>query len=213
MDAPGPTEPPATPTALPQVLQRSRELGFLGPGPVDDHIVHAERLVAVIEDLQVPEAVTAIDLGSGGGVPGLIAATATPTWSWVLLDAMERRTAFLSWAVEALGLTQTRVLRERAELTGRSPLRGRADVVVARSFGPPAVTAECAAPLLRSGGHLLVSEPPEATSGRWSDGGLDRLGLDPDPVQRGSWIVFRQVVPAPEAFPRKVGQPAKRPLW
>ncbi|WP_195210417.1 16S rRNA (guanine(527)-N(7))-methyltransferase RsmG [Actinomarinicola tropica] len=198
---------------LTNVLERSRTLGFLGPGPVTDHIEHAQRLVAVLDALPLPTAGTGVDLGSGGGVPGLVVARALPTWRWILLDAMERRTAFLDQAVHDLGLRHVEVRRERAELSGRSELRHGVDLVVARSFGPPAVTAECAAPLLRVGGILVVSEPPTSDGARWSADGLRSLGLDPEPLARGTWIAFRQDEKAPESAPRAVGRPGKRPLW
>ena len=57
-------------------------------------------------------------------------------------------------------------------------MRESFDVVVARSFGRPAMTAECAAPFLLRGGHLVVSEPPGAVEGRWSAEGLAGLGLE-----------------------------------
>src|SRR4051794_36896370 len=82
------------------VLEESRRLGFLGPGPVDVHIAHALAFTA-----GRPEATRAVDLGSGGGVPGLVLAQlAWPQCRWVLVDSMVRRCAFLREAVEDLGL-------------------------------------------------------------------------------------------------------------
>lgn len=213
MHSPAADDTPAPAPELTRVLERSRELGFLGPGPVEDHIAHAQRLQRVLHDLGLPERTTAVDLGSGGGLPGLVLAASTRGWSWILLDAMERRTAFLAQVVRELGFDHVEVRRERAEATGRSDLRGGADLVVARSFGAPAVTAECGAPLLRAGGVLVVSEPPEPADDRWPPEGLAQLGLDAIPGVVGSWVALRQVRPCPDRFPRKVGQPAKRPLW
>lgn len=200
-------------TALIQVLERAQELGFLGPGPVDDHLVHARRFVAAIE----PEPREVLDLGSGGGVPGLILAGNWAASRVVLLDAAERRTAFLAEAVEALGLGErVEVWRGRAELLAHEPeCRGRFDLVVARSFGPPPVVAECGAGFLEVGGRLAVSEPPDVrgTPRRaWLPDGLARLGLDP-PVNVGGVAVMVQARPCPAQFPRRVGVPAKRPLF
>jgi 16S rRNA (guanine527-N7)-methyltransferase len=155
-----------------------------------------------------------VDLGSGGGVPGLVLAVARPDLEILLVDSMERRCAFLSEAVGALGLPRTQVVHSRAEDLGRSDLRETVDAVVARSFGPPAVTAECAAPLLRVGGRLVVSEPPDAGP-RWPEDGLALLGLRlgarsaAPPVMQ----VVEQVHPCPDDYPRRVGLPAKRPLF
>ena len=154
-----------------------------------------------------------IDLGSGGGVPGLVVAEARPDLRLVLLDAMEKRTALLEDAVVAMGVSdRVRVVTGRAEVLGRDDgLRGDAAAVTARSFGPPAATAECAAPLLAVGGLLVVSEPPDAAD-RWPTDPLAALGLDPSDVEIPGMKVLHQTSPCPERYPRRNGLPAKRPL-
>ncbi|MGH9185692.1 MAG: RsmG family class I SAM-dependent methyltransferase [Acidimicrobiales bacterium] len=160
----------------------------------------------------------ALDLGSGGGVPGLVLARSWPASCWVLLDAGERRAAFLRSAISELDLRdRVAVLEERAETAGRDPaLRASFDLVVARSFGLPAVTAECAAGFLAVGGHLVVSEPPANAEGRWDVAGLARLGLEPVAPSAAADFrvqVFEQTQACPDRYPRRSGVPAKRPLW
>ena len=193
-------------------LERSQRSGFLGPGPVTEHVTHARGFAAGLDE---PPA-RFLDLGSGGGVPGLVLALAWPSASAVLLDAGERRADFLREAVGRLGLGErVEVVRGRAEELGRAPeLRGAFDLVVARAFGPPAATAECGAPFLRVGGKLVVSEPPEPGD-RWPADGLAQLGL-----ARGlSWRAphayqsLVQIEACPDRYPRRVGRPAKRPLF
>jgi 16S rRNA (guanine527-N7)-methyltransferase len=208
-------------TRLLDVLERSRSLGFLGPGSVRVHVDHADGFAAGIE--QAPT--DFLDLGSGGGVPGLVLARRWPESRAVLLDARERRCAFLRGAAQGLNLGErVAVVWARAEEAGhRDDLRGGFDLVVARGFGPPAVTAECGAPFLRLGGTLAVSEPPEDedavarsdVSSRWAPAGLARLGLA---VGR-SWTdgyryqALDQVELCPQRYSRKPGIPAKRPLF
>ncbi|MGH9245838.1 MAG: 16S rRNA (guanine(527)-N(7))-methyltransferase RsmG [Acidimicrobiales bacterium] len=194
-------------------LRRARDLGFLGPGDVRSHLAHAAVFVRVCE----PPA-QALDLGSGGGIPGLALALAWPESTWVLLDANERRTAFLVTAVADLGLAdRVGVRRARAEVAGRDPDgRGAFDVVVARGFGPPPVTAECGSPFLRVGGRLVVSEPPTEDPTRWDPAGLAELGLRIGPradEPQARVQVLEQGSPCPVRFPRRTGIPAKRPLW
>ncbi len=196
------------------VLEEARDLGFLGPGPVGEHVVHARGFAEAVD--ASPERV--LDLGSGGGLPGLVLAMAWPESRLVLLDSNERRTDFLRWAVDSLGVAErVAVRRDRAEHLGRQPeWRRSMDLVVARSFGPPAVTAECAAPLLAVGGRLVVSEPPDARPHRWPAAGLDPLGLAPEAsVQRlgHRYQVLTQERPCSDRFPRRPGLPAKRPLF
>lgn len=197
-------------TSVVGVLEEARGLGFLGPGPVEPHIAHALGFAAAFS---VPPG-RFVDLGSGGGVPGLVLAELWPDSRAVLLDSMERRTGFLAAAIDALGWGERiEVVRDRAEVYGREH-RSEFDAVVARGFAPPPVTAECAAPLLRVGGLLVVSEPPEEAA-RWPAESVAELGLEGlGSVQtEARYQVLRQITLCPEKYPRRVGVPGKRPLW
>jgi 16S rRNA (guanine527-N7)-methyltransferase len=205
---------PADHPGLLDVLEQARALGFLGPGPVEAHIEHA---LAFATAVPAPPA-RALDLGSGGGVPGLALALHWPASRWTLLDAGTRRAAFLHTAAAALGVSdRVEVLAARAESAGRDPeLRGAFDLVVSRSFGSPAVTGECAAPFLRVGGSLVVSEPPEPSADRWPAATvLAELGLDVRVTVAGPprLQVLSQRELCSDRYPRRVGVPAKRPLW
>jgi 16S rRNA (guanine527-N7)-methyltransferase len=204
---------------LAAILERSRSLGFLGPGDPDAHREHATAFVAAWEARSAAPPRTLCDLGAGGGVPGLVLALHWPATEVVLLEAAERRCDFLEDAVLELGLTATvSIARGRAEsLARRGDLEGCFAVVTARSFGAPAVVAECAARLLGAGGLLIVAEPPDAslTAQRWPEEGLARLGLGPavpDASVR-SLVVIERRRPCPERFPRRDGVPSKRPLF
>jgi 16S rRNA (guanine527-N7)-methyltransferase len=235
---PGPAAPlprPADPlgrTPLRQILEEARAAGFLGPGPVAAQLRHAVGFVAVCRRLwpDGPTPPLLLDLGSGGGLPGLVVAAHWPEATLVLLDAQGRRTTFLSDAVRRLGFgARVSVRQDRAEVAGRDPdLRGHFDGVLARSFGRPAVVAECAAPLLRPGGWLVVSEPPgDSPAGRpgpaadptdptrWPAEALRQLGLVPDRLlhEEFGYQLLRQVDRCPDRFPRRDGVPAKRPLF
>lgn len=193
------------------VLDESRRLGFLGDGDLVFHVEHARGYGALLP----ADTRSVLDLGSGGGLPGLVVASDRPDLSVTLLDANERRCAFLETAIDRLALAAD-VRCGRAELLGRDPsLRGSFDVVVARSFGAPPVLAECAAPFLREGGHLIVSEPPEAQD-RWSHEGLALVGLEDLGTHRHAGLGYRLFVQrsvCPDRYPRRVGIPAKRPLF
>ena len=192
-------------------LEQARRLGFLGPGPVEPHIDHAGAFAMAIEGVRG----TVVDLGSGGGVPGLILALARPDLRVVLLDARATRCQFLGDAIEALEL-RAEVVEGRAEVLGRSALRGSAGAVVARSFGIPSATAECASPLLEVGGLLVVSEPPPPPQpDRWPAAGLALLGLEATVrIGDGTTVqVLEQRTPCPDHYPRRDGVPTKQPLF
>lgn len=218
---------PKNDEVLIEVLRSAQDLGFIGPGPLEDHVRHGRAFADAVSEgwrttrrsPRSPLPRRAADLGSGGGVPSLVIAVEWPDVRLRLIEAQGRRAAFLRQAVDHLELgDRVAVLEARAELVGRDPLhRGAYEVVTARAFGRPAVTAECAAPLLETGGMLAVSEPPGENLGadRWPESALARLGMG-EPKSLGADLHFsliRQVEPCPERYPRRDGIPAKRPLF
>jgi 16S rRNA (guanine527-N7)-methyltransferase len=187
--------------------------------PIDEQIDHALGFVWAVEEVSEGLADCALDLGSGGGVPGLVMASCWPTVSITLLDANERRTAFLTGEVSTwAGGTRVTVVRGRAEeVGGQAEFRQTFGLVTARSFGGPAVTAECGAPLLRTGGILVVSEPPDEDGSRWDPAGLEMVGLRALARLRFDgrfgYQVLVKTADTPDRYPRRVGIPAKRPLF
>jgi len=206
--------------ALDAVFQRSFDLGFLGSMPIADQIEHALGFVAVLESEVGGPPPSVIDLGTGGGVPGLVLASCWPDTQVVLMDANERRTTFLQevlvgWA----GSGRAEVVRGRAEELGRvETLREQFAAVTSRSFGNPAATAECGSSFLELGGSMVVSEPPDTDpADRWPESGLLELGLAPvatvRPVERFGYQVLKKVGLLDDRFPRRVGIPVKRPVF
>ncbi len=180
-------------------LAEARRRGFLGPAPVEAHVAHALAFLPL-----VGEPALGVDLGSGGGVPGLVLAVALPASRWVLVEAQARRADFLQQALRPLGLADRVTVRcERAEVAARRPELWRsADVVTARGFGPPAAVAEVAVGFLRLGGRLVVSDVVEGTEDRWPAAGLAALGLERVGSPAG-FTVCTVVRAAPDRFPRR----------
>lgn len=94
------------------------------------------------------------DVGSGGGLPGIVLAIACPDIEWVLIEPMERRCVWLSAQVAALGLENVVVERARAEEAGR--YEGMLDAVTARAVSALRTLIPWTAPLARDGGELIL---------------------------------------------------------
>jgi 16S rRNA (guanine527-N7)-methyltransferase len=202
------------------VLQRSSELGFLGGMAFSQQIDHALGFVWAVEGAMDRSPTAVVDLGTGGGIPGLVLASCWPSASCLLLDSNARRVEFLGAEIEVLGFSdRVRALRVRAEEAGRDEgFREQFDVVTARSFGAPGVTAECASPFLALDGIMIVSEPPEpAESPRWPADGLHQLGLTAAGsvrfLDRYGYQVMVKSELCSDRYPRRVGIPTKRPLF
>lgn len=213
------------PSGLTQVLKESKRLGFLGPGPVVEHIEHASHFVAPLDQLaglrrgEAP--LRFVDLGAGGGLPSLPLLVARSAWRAVLLDASQKRCSFLVWAIVELGLSdRAEVWCGRAEeIAHEERARFQFDAVVARGFGPPATTVECGAPFLATGGRLVISEPPQGR--QWSRAGLARVGMTEVTAESigstgGEWpgvVVLRRDGEVPSSLPRRSKVQQQRPLF
>lgn len=156
-------------SALAELAQR----GAIGERSLPASVSHAERFAQAVPRT----AVALADLGSGGGLPGLVVAVRCPWLRVWLVERRARRADLLQRAVLSLDLG-SRVEVFAADVRQMAAQHGGAfDVVTARSFGPPALTAKWGSALLASGGLLLVSEPPDDDRGRWPTALLTPLGL------------------------------------
>ena len=197
---------------LHQVLEESHHRGFLGPGPILPHLRSAAQFAHALPRAVAQGCIkgefSLLDMGSGGGLPGLPLLRWFPSMRGTLVDARSKRTGFLEEAVQTLEIDdRTEVVTGRIEEMGNE--LGLHHVVTARSFGPPSATVELASHLLNPGGCLLVSEPP---SGRlWAADGLNGIGLvqlsamgdsiarfervgAPGPVRRWKHVVDRPAI-------------------
>ena len=177
-------------------------------------------LVPVIRREQ-PSPARLVDIGAGGGFPGVVLKIAMPDTAVVLVEATGKKAAFLSWVVDDLGLEGVEVVAARAEVAARSSgLRGAFDVVTARALGPLPVVLELTLPFCRMGG--LVVAPRGADADAEAARGAARLlggrvrdvetpnALD----ERNSTriVVVDKVAPTPDKYPRRAGMPRKNPL-
>jgi 16S rRNA (guanine527-N7)-methyltransferase len=161
------------------------------------------------------DADTLVDVGSGGGMPGIPLKIARPGLAVTLVEADRRKAAFLVHAAASLGL-DVRVVAERAEVAGHGPLREAFDAVTCRALAPMPVAAELCLPFARIGGRLLAMK----TAGDETAGAFELLGGGPPRVvpaptaahTRGVLVLVPKVSPTPPQYPRRPGLPARRPL-
>ena len=190
-----------------ELLREGIQAGQFG-GDTKPHGDHAMGFVAFLADPDSEFTGHVIDIGSGAGLPALVLADAFPQARWTLIERRDGRTDLLRRAVHRLGLAErVEVVTEDVAVSARSELRGSADWVTARSFGPPGDTAECSTCFLRPGGQLLVSEPFDGVvEQRWPSEGLELvdLSLEQDwETKAGRYLRFRRGVDELASLPRK----------
>jgi len=147
------------------VLGEHQRVGAIGPTTLEDAVAHSRRFVRVLP----ASATSVVDLGSGGGLPGLVIAWDRPSLAVTLVDRREKRTDTLRRSATRLGWSgRVRVITADVGVLGADPAHHRRyDVVTARSFGPPASTLDGALVFARPGGTILISDPPAGS--RWGD--------------------------------------------
>ena len=178
---------------------------------VDDSLVLLDHL---------GEAEKVVDVGSGGGLPGLPLKLVRPGLSVTLVEADQAKAAFLVRACAALGLHDVEVVARRAEEVGQDPrYRESFDVAVARALAPMPVLVELCLPLVRLGGRLLAqkTDAEDLDAARHAievmGGKLGRVIVAPSAARStGTIVIVDKVLSTPPAYPRRAGVPARKPL-
>jgi len=171
----------------------------------------------------LPKDFKLIDVGSGGGFPGLPLKIIFPQIEMVLLESTNKKADFLKHIVQTLGLDDVDVVAGRAEEMAHLPdYREQFDTVVARGLAEMDVLAELTLPFCRVGGYLIAQKKGEietelaaslnaitAMGGRLS--GVKNIALS-EFTDRRCLLIIEKVSPTPAKYPRRPGIPTKRPL-
>ena len=166
--------------------------------------VHLDESLAALETAERFEG-PIVDVGSGGGAPGIPLAHALPDREVTLLEATRRKCDFLErWTGE---LPNLRVVCGRAE---EQPL-DTWGVAVAKALAPPPVAAEWCLPLVAPGGAAVLYVGPTAQADRVAQA-ADLLAAELEPDPPPGLLVLRKLAPTPPGFPRRPGVARKRPL-
>ena len=178
--------------------------------------------VPFVDRLHAGERLRVVDVGSGGGMPGLPLKIAFPVVELTLVESVGKKAAFLRETVSALALSDVEVVAKRAEEAGRDPAhRDAYDVALARALGSLPVVVELCAPFLAQGGLLVAlrsgdlegdvlrAAPAFKALRLWT-----RTPIQPTlPGLPGHGLVVgEKYASTPEAYPRRSGMPRKHPL-
>ncbi|HIV80267.1 MAG TPA: 16S rRNA (guanine(527)-N(7))-methyltransferase RsmG [Candidatus Avanaerovorax faecigallinarum] len=164
---------------------------------------------------------TIIDVGTGGGFPGVPLAALCPEKKFVLADSLAKRLRVIDKVALESGITNITTVHGRAEDLGRNPdYRETFDVCVSRAVASLPVLLEYCLPFVKVGGTFIAYKGPEAEEEiKISSGALKKLGGKIDRIVDASdgtyshnLIVITKSSSTPKAYPRKAGTPSKTPL-
>lgn len=162
-----------------------------------------------------------LDIGTGGGVPGLVLGVVDPELVVVLLDSTQKKLDALGDVIEELRLENVETLWGRIEELAHGEWRAGFEVVTARALAPLPVLLEYAAGFLMEEGHLVAWKSGDYSEElRASENAQEALGLKFERAfdyelkggEKRSLLVFKKTGELGERFPRAVGVPSKRPL-
>jgi 16S rRNA (guanine527-N7)-methyltransferase len=182
---------------------------------------HVEEAVLVGAVLPLASGQRWLDLGTGGGLPGLVLAILRPEISFTLLDSVAKKTRAVLDFASVLGLANVTVVTGRAERVARDVAhRGRYQGVISRALADLVVAAELSRGFVDTGGVVAAVKGP-----RWPEEldrarpGLARLrlryeqSLEVVGAARPTWLVtMRATGPCPREIPRREGVPRAQPL-
>lgn len=159
-----------------------------------------------------------IDIGSGGGVPAIPLAIVMPDVRFTLVEATGKKVEFLRDAIARLKLPNCRVLQGRAETLGQEHKTHREsyDLSTARALGRLAVVVELCGPLVKPGGLVIAVKGAKAeeelAEAKTALGAIGLRHVETIPTPTGRLVVLEKTIRTPRLYPRRDGEPARRPL-
>jgi len=205
------------------ILERNKSINLTAiTDPAEFERKHFSDSVAIAGEEALLRAERVIDVGTGGGFPGVPLAIVFPEKTFVLMDSLAKRLAVVDEICKSLEIRNVSVVHARAEDLGRDPKHREAyDLCVSRAVANLRTLSEYCLPLVRTGGSFLAYKTEtareEADAARKAVAILGGriAGIDPAPVPDGEKHLIIRILketPTPKKYPRKAGVPSKNPL-
>lgn len=179
---------------------------------------HYADSLAVLELDELRGAEEIIDIGTGGGFPGVPLAIMCPEKKFVLLDSLEKRLKIIEGLAGELGINNIETLHSRAEDAGRDPkYREHFDLCVSRAVADLSVLSEYCLPFVKPKGSFVAyksKEISEEISG--AEKAISILGGKIERIEKTSTdqslVLIAKLKNTPTKYPRKAGDPKRKPL-
>lgn len=172
----------------------------------------------LVPELKADPDQRALDLGSGGGFPGIPLAIMRPDMQWTLVDSVAKKVRFLNEVAGSIGLSNVQALSERAEVLAHQPEhREQYHLVTARAVARLPILLEYCIPFLRVNGFFAAMKGEQANKElKESRRAIERLSVklmrsQPQPGG-GQLLWFKKRRPTMDKYPRDVGVPSQKPI-
>ena len=191
--------------------------------PEEFRVKHLMDSLMCVDFPEYNAAKSIIDVGTGGGFPGIPLAVYSPEKHFTLLDSLNKRLKIIGELSSELGITNIDLLHARAEDAARDPKhREKYDLCVSRAVSNLSTLAEYCLPFIRKGGYLMAYKGPDCEAElKDASEALKILGGKAVEIRDTSMaeyglehkiLVIEKVKNTPKAYPRQAGKPAKAPL-
>ncbi|MDR3255861.1 MAG: 16S rRNA (guanine(527)-N(7))-methyltransferase RsmG [Synergistaceae bacterium] len=190
-------------------------------GPSDPDTLYDEHITDALAALPyLPENLSFVDVGTGGGLPGLVWCICRPAARGTLLDSIGKKIALVAEMAEELGCSNAEAVNRRSEDFARERREGF-DIATARAVADARVLVEYLSPLVRAGGRLIAFKGKDANEETDLPGSKWRiLGLSKPELFRYSiagkerfLVIWEKIGPCRRRYPRKPGDAVKSPWW
>lgn len=206
-------------------LEKNEEINLISRfASEDDFLVkHIVDSLMISSFLGLKPGMEVADVGTGGGLPGIVLAILFPEVQFTLMDSREKKLVAVEGFAETLDLRNVTTVAERLEVIGRDPnYREHFDMVVARALAPLLTLLELCIPLVKKGGQFAsLKGPGYLEEIDEAHNAIKQLKLDypkaeryqlPNDEGRRFVLLFDKMKPTPPQYPRRVGMAKKRPL-
>ncbi len=191
--------------------------------PEEFRVKHIMDSLMCVDFKEYEEAGKIIDVGTGGGFPGIPLAVYSPEKNFMLLDSLNKRLKIIGELTEKLGIDNVELLHARAEDAARNKEhREQYDLCVSRAVSNLATLSEYCLPFIKVGGYLMAYKGPDCERElEEASKALKILGGEPLEIRDTGMeeyglehriLVIKKVKTTPKTYPRKAGTPLKEPL-
>ena len=202
-----------------QLLADCKRARLTGTRGADE--IYNLQILDCIESLKyLPESGQVIDVGTGGGLPGIVWAVYRPDLKITLLDSINKKCEAVQEIINALGLSNVKIICSRSEDFARSN-REAFNLAGAKALASAGVTAELLSPLVKLNGHVItfkgekVHDEISEVNDKWLKLGLSKpeLNFYDEANSSKCLVVWQKVKPCPKEFPRRTGLASTKKFW